>query len=163
MPAFESRFFATAQPPVATGFRKDVDETLNTSSKFAGCDVWAQPFPRRLREIQAASGGASKRLEKQALKRGRCVPTDSRRWHGREKYQHSKNRKSQSQSRTSSSSLAQQIHVTPCNPAQSKGKPEQSRFSEVLMTFGNRFVAERCGNVAARVARTTEPPGVPSP
>jgi hypothetical protein len=29
------------------------------------------------------------------------------------------------------------------------------------MTFGNRFVAERCGNVAARVARTTEPPGAP--
>lgn len=31
------------------------------------------------------------------------------------------------------------------------------------MTFGNRFVAERCGNMAARVARTTGPPGAPSP
>jgi hypothetical protein len=59
--------------------------------------------------------------------------------------------------------LAQRIHVTPCNPAQSKGKPEQSRFSEVLMTFGNRFVAERCGNMAATAARTTGPPGAPSP
>lgn len=108
--------------------------------------------------MQAALGGRSKRLEKQSLRRGRCVPTGSRRWHGREKYQHSENRKSQLQSQTSSSSLAQRVHVTPCNPAQSKGKPERSRFSEVLMTFGNRFVAARCGNMAASVARSTGPP-----
>lgn len=106
----------------------------------------------RLGELLPPSA-AHQTVRKERLRRGRYGPTGSRRWHGRGKYQHSENRKSQLQSRTSSSSLAQPPHVTACNPAQSKGKPESSRFSEVLMIFGNRFMAGRCAKEAIAMAR----------
>jgi hypothetical protein len=54
---------ATAQPPVTTGFRKDVDGALNISGKFAGCDVGAHP-PAALGEMLAAIGGLSSHLKK---------------------------------------------------------------------------------------------------
>jgi hypothetical protein len=56
---------ATAQPPVATGFRKDLDERLNALGKFAGCGALPHPL-RPIGRTVAAIGGPSNGQEKNA-------------------------------------------------------------------------------------------------